>query len=104
MDAIVYIFALAGVVGVFMSAAMLIGVFVEWLKDKIWDFRRTWQYKHRFNKSPTAKCYCIDCVYYDEHKRYCNQFNDNHAYDAAFCYWAKPDMSKMPNVKEEIND
>ena len=24
-----------------------------------------YRYKHRFDKSPTAKCYCIDCRYHD---------------------------------------
>ena len=91
----------------FFGALTLIGcvilalyMFADWLKDRIWDLRRIWQYKHRFNKKPIAKCYCIDCRDYDEQKELCRDLGI-HVRDDKFCCWGKPDMAKMPNVKEE---
>lgn len=41
--------------------AFLFQKLIEFVQDKIiWKHK----YKNRFNKPPTAKCYCIDCKYY----------------------------------------
>lgn len=34
------------------------------LRDIVRGWRWTYKYKHRFDKPPTAKCYCKDCVYH----------------------------------------
>lgn len=36
----------------------------ESIKEKINEWKWECKYKHRFDKSPTAKCYCKDCFYY----------------------------------------
>ena len=56
------------VIGVFTLAAFAFALLfngLNMLYDFIWDKRYEYTYKHRFDKSPTAKCYCIDCKYYD---------------------------------------
>ena len=60
------IFAFAGMVFVFVFVLGLLYAIYEWLKDRIRDARWEYKYKHRFDKPPTAKCWCKDCVNRDE--------------------------------------
>ena len=60
--------ALFGALALMGGLIITLYIFYDWLKGRIWNLRRIWQYKHRFNKKPIAKCYCIDCRYYDEQK------------------------------------
>lgn len=87
-----------GAVALIGGVIIILYMFYDWLKGRILDLRRIWQYKHRFNKKPIAKCYCIDCRYYDEQKICINL--DRRVLDNEFCCWGESDMSKMPNVKE----
>ena len=57
-----------GAVALMGGVIIILYMFYDWLKGRILNSRRIWQYKHRFNKKPIAKCYCIDCRYYDEQK------------------------------------
>ena len=45
--------------------------------------------KHRFDKPPTAKCYCIDCKYHDNETGRCGGFGEFIA-DDRFCWKADP--------------
>ena len=90
-----------GAVALIGGFIIILYMFYDWLKDRIRNLRRIWQYKHRFNKKPIAKCYCIDCRDYDERNKFCRDLG-RHVLDNTFCCWCKPDMSKKPNVKEEI--
>ena len=90
-----------GAVALIGGVIITLYMFYDWLKDRIRDLRRIWQYKHRFNKKPIAKCYCIDCRDYDDQNRFCRDLG-RYVIDDKFCCWGKPDMSKMPNVKEEF--
>ena len=90
-------FALFGALALICGVIIILYMFYDWLKSRILNSRRIWQYKHRFNKKPIAKCYCIDCRYYDEQK-ICRNL-DRRVLDNEFCCWGEPDMSKMPNVK-----
>ena len=49
-----------GVVVAFLS--ILLSYAVEKIGKAVWKYKR----KHRFNKKPIAKCYCIDCFYYKD--------------------------------------
>ena len=89
-----------GAVALIGGVIIILSMFYDWLRGRIRNLRRIWQYKHRFNKKPIAKCYCIDCRYYDEQK-ICRNL-DRHVLDNEFCCWSEPDMSKKPNVKEEF--
>ena len=98
---LIKMFALFGTSALISGVIIILYMFYDWLKDRIWNLRRIWQYKHRFNKKPIAKCYCIDCLDYDEQNKFCRDLG-RHVLDNTFCCWGKPDMSKMPNVKEEF--
>lgn len=53
--------------------------------------RRKYRYKHRFDKPPTAKCYCIDCRYWDRETGRCYRFpGDLYTADIWFCWKAEP--------------
>ena len=90
-----------GAVALIGGVIITLYIFYDWLKGRIWNLRRIWQYKHRFNKKPIAKCYCIDCLDYDEKNKFCRYLGRN-VLDNTFCCWGEPDMSKKPNVKEEF--
>lgn len=63
---------------------------IDSIKDKISDKKRRYQIEHRFDKPPTAKCYCIDCTYYEKEYCKCYHFMVNHIYDDYFCSEATP--------------
>ena len=50
--------------------------------------------KHRFDKPPTAKCYCIDCKRHDNDTKRCYRFEYKSGYqctaDNWFCWEAEP--------------
>lgn len=46
--------------------------------------------KHRFDKPPTAKCYCIDCIYHDNETGRCCKFKTWSTADHWFCWNAEP--------------
>lgn len=50
-----------------------------------------YRYKHRFDKPPIAKCYCIDCKYYNYITTLCSKKPNNiYSYDNWFCKDAEP--------------
>lgn len=56
-----------------------------------WEYR----YKHRFDKPPTAKCYCIDCRYHNNESNQCYRFGQTTkeyrcTADNWFCWEAEP--------------
>lgn len=62
------VFYVIGFVTVLLICAallvMLIAVAKDWFDRKIFKYR----YKHRFDKPPTAKCYCKDCSYHGDNE------------------------------------
>lgn len=63
--------------------------FVEFIKRKKTEYR----IKHRFDKPPTAKCYCIDCESYNRTTLQCVNFfemSNRLVADNWFCYKAEP--------------
>ena len=53
--------------------------------------RREYRRKHKFDKTPTAKCYCVDCKYWKKKdgRDYCIYF-DRETADCFFCSMADP--------------
>jgi len=72
-----------------------IAVFEE-VKDRI--AKKRWRYKveHRFDKPPTAKCYCIDCARWED--GVCHKFKGWKTADNWFCWDA------YPKAKEDEED
>ena len=56
-------------VGVFVIMAMIVVIIfavfyaiMQFIRERIWIYK----YNHRFDKLPTAKCYCKDCSLYGD--------------------------------------
>jgi hypothetical protein len=63
----------------------------EWIDHLKYEYR----YKHRFDKPPTAKCYCIDCKYHNNGTNQCYRFGETTkeyrcTADNWFCWEAEP--------------
>ena len=74
--------------------AILVGVWCA-LKELVDHLRRQYRYKHRFDKPPTAKCYCVDCKHHDIETRRCYRFGQTTkeyrcTADNWFCWEAEP--------------
>lgn len=55
---------------------------------------KTYKIKHRFNKKPLAKCYCVDCKYYSKEDHYCS-YNEIFVIDNFYCRDANPRKEKQ---------
>lgn len=89
MDYIVLTLAAIGFIALFAIAMIFLSIMCEKADDYIDQKKKEHKYKHRFDKPPTAECYCIDCVWYTE-----NIACSKHGFfvaDDYFCYNAKPD-------------
>ena len=65
------------------------------LEEFIDKAKRKYRYKHRFDKPPTAKCYCIDCRHHDNENGRCYRFGETTkeyrcTADNWFCWEADP--------------
>lgn len=94
----------------FVGCGTILGIIIlvclllwEAATDKIRDLK--WQYKrkHRFDKPPTAKCYCKDCKYYA--KPYYGRCTRGHIEtrniaDNYFCWQAEP-LKKDPELVDK---
>lgn len=62
------------------------------IKEGIYELKRRYRYKHRFDKPPTAKCYCLDCKHHDKKTRRCYRFKKEYrcTADNWFCWEAEP--------------
>lgn len=69
---------------------VLILIVVESLKDLADDIKRAYHQKHRFDKPPLAKCYCVDCESYNPATGSCSCHTGWYVYDAWFCWAATP--------------
>ena len=56
---------LMGVVTVIIMTGFVIVIIIDAIKELIRKLKIRYKQKHRFDKSPTAKCYCVDCIYHN---------------------------------------
>lgn len=86
----------------FIGGASLIGMAIIVL-TVLWDICREWvrkikynyRVKHRFDKPPIAKCYCVDCKQHDNETGRCWRFGATTkeyicTADNWFCWEAEP--------------
>ena len=65
--------------------------FTDWLSRAKYNYR----VRHRFDKPPTAKCYCVDCKHHDNESMRCYRFTECRCTaDNWFCWEAWPDKNK----------
>ena len=76
------------------TITVVIGFAIIVITDAIKELKRKltlkYKQKHRFDKPPTAKCYCVDCIYHDNKTERCCHFEGWHTADHWFCWYAIP--------------
>lgn len=80
-----YIIGFGTVVAVCMGCAYLIicGI-IRGMKILKYRYKE----KHRYDKPPTAKCYCKDCTFHGDDGK-CYGFVNERTNDSWFCAWAE---------------
>lgn len=92
------LFAGIGMGTVTLIVVVVFSLLVETLKGLLHELKWKHTYKHRFDKPPTAKCYCKDCIYHDKTGS-CSSLSliDGPLYYTAdnwFCWKADPRKNK----------
>lgn len=85
------LFALVGLFFIGLIVCSILALAWQWIKEEIHLLKWRYKYKHRFDKSPTAKCYCIDCKNHGSvyKNNWCYRF-DRCTADNWFCWEAEP--------------
>lgn len=86
------VFGLVGMVIVGVFVAFLCYFIAGEIRENIAIKRRQYEYQHRFDKKPVAKCYCKDCLYRSD--VLCDKF-DRYVDQDFFCRHADPCDGKV---------
>lgn len=90
MSDIIIIFTTIGFLTSIAALTIITIILIGEIKNIINRYKRKYQQKHRFDKPPTAKCYCIDCKYRTKYKE-CHVFGGSFKVaDDWFCWKAEP--------------
>ena len=73
---LIEILALIGAVASLAIIGCMLAFAWMYLEEFIDNAKYKYRYKHRFDKPPTAKCYCIDCGYHDNETGQCYRFGE----------------------------
>ena len=89
-DTIYKILVVSGAVTIIACVLALIygGFYI--LKEFIVNLHWKYKYKHRFDKSPTAKCYCKDCELHHDSGKCDLPGMGRYTPDDGYCYEASP--------------
>lgn len=102
LKVVIHCFTCIGIVCMVLVIYELFGL----LKDNIIDYRIHKKskriIKHRFDKPPIAKCYCIDCKHHDMQTDLCHRDGRRYTANTEFCSDAEP--RKIVEEKENKND
>lgn len=88
-ESILFLIMLCGIAAITIAVAFGIIAVKEEISDAIRKRKHIYEIKHRFDKPPTAKCYCIDCKRHSEDGE-CHKFNGWRTADTWFCWDAEP--------------
>lgn len=69
------------------------------LKEYVHTIKLRYRHKHRFDKPPTAKCYCMDCKKHGPDTGRCYKFDRWYTADNWFCWDAEPREKGVTNGK-----
>ena len=95
-------------VGVFVIMAMIVAMIfaviyaiIQFIRKRIWIYK----YNHRFDKPPTAKCYCKDCSFYGNFadRRLCRKHKE-FVVDDFFCKDADPCKAESGLAREKARE
>lgn len=93
------ILAYIGLITVIACVCIITACIIQWVRHKI-DVRRwKYRYKHRFDKPPTAQCYCRDCKHW-QYDHSCDRLHGWHTADNWFCWNAEPMKRERKNDNE----
>lgn len=90
MEDLVSVLAFIGGLCLIGAILGIIAAVVTEIKGLIIKQKWRHKYKHRFDKPPTAKCYCKDCRLHSDETNRCGKFDGWHTADNCFCWDAKP--------------
>ena len=88
-----FIGALATLTAIIFFIVWVVGLIIQFIAEKKYKYNL----KHRFDKPPTAKCYCAFCQYWRKSDGYCSYFKDRNTADSWFCWNAEPLSQKEYN-------
>ena len=60
------IFTAIGISTVSVFGLVILLLVVDFISNEIHEAIWVYKYRHRFDKPPTAACYCIDCKYHGD--------------------------------------
>ena len=60
------IFTAIGISTVMVFGIVIFLMVVDFISNEIHEAIWVYKYKHRFDKPPTASCYCIDCKFHGD--------------------------------------
>lgn len=94
-DALMIVLSWVGIFTVAACIIMMAYCAFNSLRDAIRSLRWLYKYKHRFDKQPTAACYCKDCVHHGKKNKdganpCCIPGVSRWTPDNGFCYEAEP--------------
>lgn len=93
-----------GLVTLTLLVGVILGLIIVTIWDRILKLIHIYKRKHRFDKPPTAKCYCKDCAYHGilmPNGCECPGRKNYYSPDDGFCHEAKPkerEKSKMEKI------
>lgn len=80
-----YLIGAGTIIGVCVFLAYLV---IDGITEGVKRLKYHYEVKHRFNKPPTAKCYCRDCRFHGADGK-CDSFVNKRTNDSWFCSWAE---------------
>ena len=106
MEIIIKLLALIGACALGVCAIVAITEIIDKACEACERIRyKKWRERvaHRFDGSPTAKCWCKDCYFFSpyqgENRGMCIKLKDR-VEDDNFCYWANPYMQAERRTDE----
>lgn len=94
---------LIGTITLIIIVVVLIGSAIAVITYDIDNLIYRHKYKHRFDKSPTAKCYCKDCKKWNPENGECaDECNKRRMADVWFCCFAEPADKEEIKRREQL--
>ena len=89
------ILMMIGGVTVLFVVGTILYILYESIREKVREWKWIYKRNQRFDKPPTAECYCKDCIYFKEDSHYskCNRGHIDKTWSIAdnyFCWQATP--------------
>ena len=102
MNDIIKAFTLIGFLSTIGICIFCIFLICICIKNAAYKARVKYLYKHRFDKKPTAKCYCRDCKKWEPETGKCyDHCNSRLMADNWFCCFAEPATGEIYKRREE---